>query len=873
MKKEKPIKNSGKQKMVADAIMEKVKSLAFPVIMTALIVLAVVVIINYQAPEEPKVSVRPAAYEGDDTPMVLENSKLKLVLDPLTTQLSVTVKSTGKVWYSNPLDADEDAIAMGTEKGKLKATLLMEYTNENGVEVPFDNYNYCLDKGLYEIEKGKDEISDYIKIKYSIGNIDREYIIPPACRVEKFESLVNQLDDSGKRNIKNYFSLVDVNEAKYADEKDALIEQYPVLATEPLYIFDEAACKVAMRNRLETMFEEVGYTMEDFEEDKALNIGEATTDKPVFNISVVYRLDDDTFRVEIPLKEMEARKTNPIYRVAALPYFGAGGLEDEGYLMVPEGGGAIINFNNGKTAYNAYQAEMYGWDMALVRKAVVHNSRAYFNAFGIANGEDSFICILEDGSSRATVKADISGKNHNYNFAYAAYDITEREKYDTGNLSQSDIYVFIPELPDETIVQKYVFVDSNDYVDMAKTYQKDLETKYNGYFKANDDKSAPVNVEILGAVDKVMQVMGIPTRRPLTVTTYKAAASMLEELNADGIKNMSVKLTGWCNGGVNQHLTEKVKLISDMGSKKDLQNLSDTAKNIGADLYLDGVTQYAYDSDLLDGFFAYADAARFVSKQRAKLFVYSDVTFTQRYDVDGYYLLKNSLSQNVRMTLAKAAKQYGTGVSFREDGMDLSSDFNRNAYMSREATKVQHSDNFKQMKDAGLKIITNMGNDYSAPYSDMVTNMKLRGEDYGVIDAFIPFYQIALHGKVNYTGESLNLAADGELELLLSAEYGAGLSFTLMRESSFILQKTLYTQYYGAAYDSWHDRMVEIYTKYNKELGHTFNQEIVDHEKLANGLACTTYADGTKVYVNYSYENLKTPAGVVVPARDYKAVR
>ena len=98
MKKEKPIKNSGKQKMVADAIMEKVKSLAFPVIMTALIVLAVVVIINYQAPEEPKVSVRPAAYEGDDTPMVLENSKLRLVLDPLTTQLSVTVKSTGKVW-------------------------------------------------------------------------------------------------------------------------------------------------------------------------------------------------------------------------------------------------------------------------------------------------------------------------------------------------------------------------------------------------------------------------------------------------------------------------------------------------------------------------------------------------------------------------------------------------------------------------------------------------------------------------------------------------------------------------------------------------------------------------------------------------------
>lgn len=873
MKKEKPVKNSGKRKLIAETILEKVKSLAFPVIMTAIIVVAAIIIINYQAPEEPKISVRPSAYEGDDTPMVLENSKLRFVLDPLTTQFSVTVKSTGKVWYSNPLDADEDSIAMGTEKGKLKATLLMEYTNENGVEVPFDNYNYCLDKGLYEIEKGKDEISDYIKIKYSIGNIEREYIIPPACRVEKFESFVNQFDDSGKRNIKNYFSLVDVNDPKYADTKEALIEQYPLLESEPLYIFDEAACKVAMRNRLETMFEEVGYTMEDYEEDKALNTGEATTNRPVFNISVVYRLEDGAFKVEIPLKEMESRKSTPIYRVAALPYFGAGGMEDEGYLMVPEGGGAVINFNNGKNAYNAYQAEVYGWDMALVRKAVVHDSRIAYNAFGIANGEDSFVCILEEGSSRATVKADISGKNNCFNYAYTAYDITEREKYDTGDLSQNEIYVFIPELPDETIVQKYVFVDSNDYVDMAKTYRDYLEEKYNGYFTVNNDKEAPVNIEIIGAVDKMRQVLGVPVRRPLTVTTYQGAISILEQLNSEGFRNMSVKLTGWCNGGVNQHLTEKVKLISDMGSKKDLQKLSDTAKNLGVDLYLDGVTQYAYDSDLLDGFFAYADAARFVSKQRAKLFVYSDVTFAQRYDVDGYYLLKNSLAQTVRNTLTKAAVQYGTGVSFRDDGKDLSSDFNRDAFMTREATKLQHSDNFKQMRDAGLKIMTNMGNDYSAPYSDMVTNMKLRGEDYGIIDTFIPFYQIALHGRVNYTGESINLAADGELELLVSAEYGAGLSFTLMEEDSFILQKTLYTQYYGAAYNSWHDKMVEIYTKYNKELGHVFNQEIVDHERLANGLACTTYADGTKVYVNYSYENLKTPSGVVVPARDYKAVR
>lgn len=49
-------------------------------------------------------------------------------------------------------------------------------------------------------------------------------------------------------------------------------------------------------------------------------------------------------------------------------------------------------------------------------------------------------------------------------------------------------------------------------------------------------------------------------------------------------------------------------------------------------------------------------------------------------------------------------------------------------------------------------------------------------------------------------------------ELLNSAEYGAGLAFTFMKESAFELQNTLYTEYFGADYSAWHDEMLEIYT-------------------------------------------------------------
>jgi len=64
-----------------------------------------------------------------------------------------------------------------------------------------------------------------------------------------------------------------------------------------------------------------------------------------------------------------------------------------------------------------------------------------------------------------------------------------------------------------------------------------------------------VAVEIVGAVDKVKQILGVPVSRPLKLTTFKEAANMITELKSDGLNNMSVKLTGWTNGGIQQKIS------------------------------------------------------------------------------------------------------------------------------------------------------------------------------------------------------------------------------------------------------------------------------------------------------------------------------
>lgn len=863
MKKEKSVKKAE----IKAAIIEKLKGLAVPVILLAIILIGLIVIFTYEnkTDEGQKVAIR--GYDGDGSAIVLENDKLKMTFNSATTQFEILVKDTGKVWYSTPTDAANDALALTAEKDKLQSTLLMSYSIVSGLDTPFSSFGQSVKNGLYEVESGE----DYIKVNYSMGNIEREYIIPLVATADEFKAMIEKMDKKNQNLMTEYYKKYDINKLGKKDNKEELLEKYPILADEVIYVLRETTTG-KIRVNMESIFADIGYTMEDYERHKALSNAASTTDKPVFNVSMIYRLVDDELVVEVPLSSLEFGEDTPIYTITVLPYFGAGGANDEGYMLVPEGGGGLIHFNNGKVAQNSYYANLYGWDYALFQESVIHNTRAYFNAFGVARNDSSFICLLEEGAPYASVQADVAGKNHSYNFVNAVYSICSREKYDVGQIANSDIYVYIEDLPNETLTQKYRFVDSMEYADMATEYRDYLVERSNGLLTENNDTEAPVAFEIVGAVDKIRQILGVPVSRPLKLTTFDEAAEIIQELKNDGINNMSVKLTGWCNGGVQQEMLSKVKPISALGSKKDLQNLANTSKELGVDLYLDGITQNVYNSNLFDGFFSYRDAAKRISKERAQRFIYSDVTFAAREGTDPYYLLHTEVAHKMADNLVAAADTYGTGVSFKDLGMDLASDFYKKNYNSRQEVKEEQIEKLEGYIESDSKIMINMGNDYALPYSDFVTNMDLKGSEYTLLDECIPFYQMAIHGLVNYTGFPVNVCGDEVDEVLKAAEYGAGLQFSFMKETSFALQKTLYTEYYGSDYATWHDRMLEIYTRYNSELGHTFNQKMVNHDNITEEVSCTVYEDGTKVYVNYGYEDVNTDDGVI-PAKDYKVIR
>lgn len=859
---------------------DRIKGVIPPLVFVLVIAAMAAVIALLPAKEEVVENIEVHRYEGGLDQVVLENGDLKFVMDPETTQFSLTNKSSGLVWYSNPLDVDDDPIALPSSKDSLRSTLLLKYSTDIGTNTTLDNYKYSIENQVYDIEPG----SDMVKVNYSIGKVQKEYIVPQVVSEEEMDALKAEITsakdaaedtkvknelDSALKMMRDYYVKYDINNLKPTDNKDELLEKYPILNEKPIYVLREETTD-NVKGRFENAFAIAGYTEEEYRKEIEEYGIESVNDKPVFNISVIYRLVGEELIVEVPMDEMEYRSNYPIIELTVLPYFGAGGTAEEGYLLLPEGGGSIVNFNNGKTAQNLYYSNVYGWDMAQGRKELVHETRAYYGVFGIAKGDSSFICMLEDGAAYAAINADISGKQHSYNYVNASYTLLHRERVDVGSRTNTDMFMYEQSLPQESIRQRYRFVDSGNYVDMANSYHDYLGAKYGDAFSKNEDSSVPVSVEIIGAVDKVKQILGVPVSKPLPVTSYQEAQAILEDISSEGVNNLSVKLSGWVNGGVRQKILKRTKLVSGLGGKKNLKSLISYTNDNGIDLYLDGVTNYAYKSNILDGFFASADAASFANKKRVKLLPFDPVDYAPQNWMDSYYLLKPALVDRMIGNLSDAANTYGAaGVSFSDIGFQLSADYRPKELVTRQAALNAQVEKVNEIRTSGQKVMINSGNDYMIGQADFIVNMDLAGSEYTIIDKLVPFYQIALHGYVNYAGEPLNLTKNCEEEVLRSAEYGAGLYVTFMDAPITELQNTYYTQYFGSNYDSWKNTFFEIYERYESSLGHTFNQRIVDHQIPEEGIAVTQYEDGTRVYVNYQYVDYTTGDGVLIPARDY----
>ena len=118
-----------------------------------------------------------------------------------------------------------------------------------------------------------------------------------------------------------------------------------------------------------------------------------------FSIPVTFVLTEDGVEASILVAEIDEYGENTINTIDFMKYFGAAYEGTDGYLVVPDGSGALINFDNGKNmSVLEYSKPFYGDDAAEMTTRAVQTSReekVTLPVGGLVRGEMSYV---DDGA-------------------------------------------------------------------------------------------------------------------------------------------------------------------------------------------------------------------------------------------------------------------------------------------------------------------------------------------------------------------------------------------------------------------------------------------------------------------------------------------
>jgi len=545
----------------------------------------------------------------------------------------------------------------------------------------------------------------------------------------------------------------------------------------------------------------------------------------------------------------QAQPNLPLLTFTLLPYFGAAYLDQEGYLFVPDGSGALIYLNNGKTGASIYSQPVYGEDLSLgPRDMPLIRNLIHLPVFGLKQGDQAFLAIIEEGEALARIQADVAGKLHSYNVVYPQFTLRPSvmaivRRYQS-RMYQGEIRV------------RYAFLDGDaaNYVGMAHAYQDYLCRQF-ALEPLSEQENVPFFLDLVGAINVKRPILGIAWETTEPLTTYQQAEQILTSLEALGIKSVSLRYLGWLEDGIKHVYPEKVRLEKVLGRQTELESLSARLEAAGGRLYLGVNFMNVYPKTFARGFRASKDAARFLDGLPAKSYSYDPATGKYKSGDYRFILSPRALGPLVDSFFTSLQAFSITSIAPLEMGLQVNSDFRNSADVTvdrQQAVEILREQLSKMTAGYGADLILEGANAYALPYADAIVQLPMGSTDYNIVDETVPFYQIVLHGFVDYTGSPINLAGGDPLYKLKLVETGALPYYQWAYASSTEVKGTEYEHLYSLHYGDWLADAGSFYAAANSVLRLVRTERIIGHQQIADNVYRTDYANNAAVIVNYN---------------------
>ncbi len=596
---------------------------------------------------------------------------------------------------------------------------------------------------------------------------------------------------------------------------------------------------------------------------------EYTFRKSKIKVSVLYTLTNTAFKAEILMDEIVEPDDVYLGGINLLPSFGAAYNNTDGYMFIPDGSGALVDFKQHRNMAYSYNYYLYGEELAVMQEAqTLETQPMAIPVFGTKRGNDAIVGIITEGDEVGGIAAMFSSENCGYTAVssmmwYRAIDC--KKMYSKNGGINSTLYrvsdICGSEAPNFTVEYSLLSGENADYVGMAKTYRSWLEKQ--GVLEKVKEKPL-FNLEVYGAAELTTSFLGFKYSKVEELTTVSQADEIVESLKSKGIEDIGLRYVGFGKSGIlNNKISTTSKPLSSLGSTKELAALGEK------------VTLYP-DYDMIrirkggNGISIADDILRTSYDYKGEQFTYSRSVFSRELSEDIIYILDgNAVLSSVRKLLKKYDKSGYKNLSVSGIGSILYSDFTPETGSYRDVTCKAFANALSEISNKTESLAIETASAYAFKYADRIWSAPIYSSGYDVFFADVPFYQLVLHGSVATTSPAVIQSGNPEAAILKAVETGSELLFGCTYDSSTVLLDSRFEALYSTEYNNWSDYAVEVYNKYKPIQDKIYDKQIISHKEVMDGVFVTEYENKVSVAVNYNEKDIVLPSGEKVSGKGF----
>ena len=616
---------------------------------------------------------------------------------------------------------------------------------------------------------------------------------------------------------------------------------------------------------------------------------------PKIGLNVYLTLEDGAVRYRVPRGEFSGEDLGKLSAVLITPFlFASGGRmkvldpdtldwteEDRyrvpGYVLVPDGSGALIRFTDNTSVFNPYVGDVYGKDYAtetyyyteLHDNVPVHDP--VMPVFGMAQGnrQAAFVAWADSGAEYMDIIVNPDEtKSTSYTWAYPRfeYNVKYYQLYDEhGN----GFFTTLEELFDYDIDITYQFLCgdgsdgslSADYIGMARAYRAHLiET---GVLTERNDQAGdiPIRLDFIMADGE----NGVILTRQVTVTTPEDVREILTDVRRGGIENVNCGLIGWQRKG--ESLSKPDQDTYCAGGKAEFQRLIRDFGEQGVEI-------------------SQARNTTRINSMMTNYYLTAVKTASNWYvSVDESWLLPASAPAYTfgfatPVKTAEWTRAFARNAADHSQAVTLSGISNvLNSHWSRSGVETTLPETIQMYQDVlegiPLKLNLERPNQYLWRYTDKFLQMPVGNSWYIYESDSVPFLQMVLRGTMEMYAPYANFSFYTQDCVLRMIDYNISPAFILSKEASWNLADSFSANLYSTEYSLYKDLIQSIYAQVNGALSQVQGYEWIDRQIVRTGVVENRYQKGgetARIIINYT-DHAVAVSGASVPAQSAVVMR